>query len=141
VSELRLPRERCAELADALLPGSRVEALDCDIDANEAKRLAESLDEWAIDRLRIVSGRLDAPFELRGGQRPHLESVTKPTQLFTPCARCVICDRLFGEGELKLLRSIDMSALQILEFPGGVTLSSCSALESASSPRVCVHCR
>jgi hypothetical protein len=134
VRELRLPRHDFAEYARILLPGSRVEVLDADIDADETKRLVKKLDKWGIDRLRIVSQNLEAPFEWRGVRKTHLVRVTNPKQLVTPSAVFATSWRMFDRRECEFLRSIDMSALPLAEFPQGATLSNSSSLESAILP-------
>jgi hypothetical protein len=132
--ELRLPGGRFAELTRRLLPGSRVEVAVADIGAYEAERLVQNLDDWGIDRLRIVSRRLEAPFEWRGVPKPRLEPVTNPMRLVAPSAVLLTSWRALGKRELKFLRSIDMSTLPLAEFPKGATLFRCSSLESAILP-------
>jgi hypothetical protein len=140
MGELRLPRSRVMELAGQLLPGSRVEVLEADVDAAEAKRLLQNLTQWGIDRLRIVSRRLDAPFEWRGVSTTLREALTDPARLVRPSDVFLTAWRKPGEHELCFLRSIDMSALSFTEFPQGATwwdpprLSGCTFLERAILP-------
>jgi hypothetical protein len=73
-------------LAAALLPGSRVEVLYGDADEANIEQLHPELNEWAIDRLRVISPRLAEPFEWIG--------------------RAVLSD-----DQLRFVRSPDLSAI------------------------------
>jgi hypothetical protein len=134
VLEMRLPRNHFAELTRRLLPGSRVEVLEADVDAADAERLVENLDQWGIDRLRIISPRLEAPVVWLGVPKPRLQPVTDQSELFTPSAVFVSGWRDFGRHALQFVRSIDISALPLAEFPDGATLSGDAFLESAILP-------
>ena len=134
VRELRLPGRDFAGLTRSLMPGSRVEVLQADIDAVQARDLTENLEKWGIDRLRIVSSKLATPIDWGGGPVPQPKSVTGPEKLATPSAVFLTRWRDFEMGELNFLRSIDMSALTLTEFPGRATLSRCFFIEDAILP-------
>jgi hypothetical protein len=63
-----------------------------------------------------------------------VEIAINAAELVTPTAVLVTSWRTFEKRELKFLRSIDMSALKLAEFPRDATLSKCSWLESAILP-------
>jgi hypothetical protein len=67
-----------------VLPGSRVEVIQADVGASEAERLMRNLEEWGIDRLRIVSPRLEGPIEWRAASKTRPESMTDPKELVAP---------------------------------------------------------
>jgi hypothetical protein len=128
VTELRLPQKGFVELAAALLPDSRVEILYADIDKADIEQLLLRLDGWAIDRLRVVSPRLDEPFEWVRGSPSRSVAVTDSAVLDVTLA-------FWGQvpkGQLRFVRSIDLSAL--CELPAHETLSSLSFLESVILP-------
>jgi hypothetical protein len=132
VAELRLPRANLAELTRALLPGSRVEVLVADIDEYEASQVQDRLEEWGIDRLLIVSRRLEAPIEWRARSKPELECVTNPESLVARSAVFATGWRAFRPDECVFIGSIDMSELH--ELPQGATLANCPWLETAILP-------
>jgi hypothetical protein len=94
----------------------------------------DNLDKWGIDRLTIVSPRLRRPLEWSRVTKPDLAIVTNLAKLVAPSSVLLTNLRKFGVRELKFLRSIDMSALELAEFPQEMTLSGCSFLESAILP-------
>jgi hypothetical protein len=127
-TELRLPQKGFAELAAALLPDSRVEVLYADIDMADIQQLLPRLDEWAIDRLRVVSPRLEEPFEWVWNPRSRGVALTDPAILDMTL-------KFWGQlpkGQLRFLRSIDLSALGVP--PWGETLSRAHILESVTLP-------
>jgi hypothetical protein len=134
VRELRLPRCFPARSVPMLLPGSRVEVVQADIEASEAEPFARNLEKWGIDRLRFISPRLERPIEWRAASKPRPESITDPVELMAPSAVFVTSWRGFAWRERNFLRSIDMSTLPVEEFPKGGRLCRCSFLERAIVP-------
>jgi hypothetical protein len=78
--------------------------------------------EWAIDRLRVASPRLEEPFEWIRNQRSRREILeAPPTMTLTAWGQ-------IPKEQLCFVRSIDLSALG--EWPKGATLSDSFFLES-----------
>jgi hypothetical protein len=132
VTELRLPRSGFAALAAMLLPGSRVEVLYADIDAADIEQLLPQLDEWAIDRLRVVSPRSQGPFEWAGSPPSRSVAISNPAILNAPSAVTLTSWRRFPMPQLRFVRSFDLSALD--ELPKGEALSGSFFLESVILP-------
>jgi hypothetical protein len=86
VTELGLPREGFAALAETLLPGSPIEVLYAEVDMDDIEQLVPRLDEWAIDRLRVVSPRLGESFEWVRISQPRNVVVSDPATLMAPSA-------------------------------------------------------
>jgi SAM-dependent methyltransferase len=133
MAELGLPREGFAALAEALLPGSPIEVLHADVDASEIEQLLPRLDEWGIDRLRVVSPRVEEPFEWVGwGPRRRAVAVFDPEFLTTLSAVTLTVWRSFPKDQRGFVRSIDLSAVD--ELPRWETLSGSFLLESVILP-------
>ena len=131
--ELRLPAQGFADLAGVFLPGSRIELLYADFSDAEVESLLPRLKEWGIHRLRIVSSQLNAPFDWTAPEaRPR--SMTDPTAVSAPAAVTMTGWRPMPKAELRLVRSLDLSALQIAEFPPGSTVEGSVFLESTVLP-------
>jgi hypothetical protein len=94
VTELRLPQKGFAELAATLLPDSRVEVLYADVDVAAIEQLRPRLDEWAIDRLRVVSPRLEEPFEWVGSPRSRCVAGSDPAILTRSAGKATATNRL-----------------------------------------------
>jgi hypothetical protein len=132
VTELGLPREGFAALAATVLPGSRIEVLYADVDMDDMERLVPLLDEWAIDRLRVVSPRLDEPFEWVRSPRPRSVVVSDPALITAPSAVTLTLWRRLPKDQLRFVRSIDLSTLG--ELPGSETVAGSFFLESVILP-------
>jgi hypothetical protein len=128
VTELRLPQKGFAELAAALLPDSRVEVLYADVNRADIEELLPRLNEWAIDRLRVVSPRLAEPFEWVGNPRSRSVALSDPALLDVTLTTWGHVPR----DQLRFVRSIDLSAFG--ELPAHETLSRLSFLESVILP-------
>jgi hypothetical protein len=128
VRELRLPREGFAVWAWNLLPGSRIEVLYADVDASEIERLLRRLDDWAIDRLQVVSPRLEEPFQWVGSSPPWCVEVFDPGIVTEPSAVTVTVWRGIPRVGLNFVQSIDLSMVDDLSYYG--TLSGAFFLES-----------
>jgi hypothetical protein len=128
VTEFRLPRTGFAKLATALLPDSRVEVLYADVDMADIEQLLPRLDEWAIDRLRVVSPRLAEPFEWVRHPRSRSVAVTDPALLEVTLT---VWGRV-QKSQLRFVRSINLSALG--ELPARETLSGLNFLELVILP-------
>jgi hypothetical protein len=126
VKELGLPRSGFAALTATLLPGSGVEVLYADVDMADIEQLLPGLDEWAVDRLRVVSPRLQEPFEWVGSWRSRSEVISEPT------ARKLTAWEQLPQDHLRFVRSIDLSTLG--ELPVNGTLSGSNFLESVILP-------
>jgi hypothetical protein len=128
VSELGLPREGFEVLTVRLLSVSRTEVLYADVDMADIERLLPRLDGWAIDGLRVVSPRLEEPFEWVRNPRSRSVAVTDPALIDVTLTRWGQIPR----DQLCFLRSIDLSALG--ELPRGEDLSGSYFLESVILP-------
>jgi hypothetical protein len=132
VTELGLPQAGFAALAATTLPGSRVEIIYADVDAADVEQLFSRLDEWAIDRLRVISPRLERPVEWVRSSPSRSVAVRDPDVLTAPSAVTLTVWRLIPECLLHFVRSIDLSVLG--ELPDGEGLSGSLFLESVVLP-------
>jgi hypothetical protein len=132
VMELVLPREGFVALAEALLPGSRIEVLYADVDAVDIEPLLSQLDGWAIERLRVVSPRLGEPFEWVGRAPSPGVTVFDPETLTAPSAVTLTVWRMFPDDQLDFVRSMDLSAVD--ELPKWGSLSGSFFIESVILP-------
>jgi hypothetical protein len=114
VRELRLPCEHFVQFAEALLPGSRVEALCADIDADEAEELLGRLSDWGIERCGSSRETFRRPSIGAGRSRSRSTSLIRPSAAFVTKAWPFVLDDI---ERLNYLPSIDMSALALSEFP------------------------
>jgi hypothetical protein len=133
VTELGLPAEGFGALCAGLLPGSHIELLYADIDTADVEHVLERLDEWAIDRLRVVSPRFREPFEWVGIARPRGVAVSDPVNLTAPSAVTLTVWRQIPDDQRRFVRSIDLSAIGPL--PMCENLSGSYFLESVILPR------
>jgi hypothetical protein len=106
--------------------------LYADVDQAEIEQLLPQLDEWALDRPRAFSPRLERPFEWFRNSPSRSVAATDPGILTAPSAVTLTVWRRFEKDQLRFVRSIDMSAL--VHLPGRETLSRSFALESVIFP-------
>jgi hypothetical protein len=132
VTELGLPREGFAALAARLLPGSPIEVLHAGVDLADIEQLVPRLDEWAIDRLRVVSPRLEEPFEWVGISQSRSVVVSDPAVITVPSAVTLTVWRSFPKDQLCFVRSLDLSTLS--ELPVSETLAGSFFIESVILP-------
>ena len=135
VPELRLPALGFAEVAAKLLPYSRVEVLEANVDDAAVRLLLPRLTSWGFDRLRIVSSRLEAPLDWAAEPLEPPQALIDPSRVATMAAVTMTIWREVPVAERGLVRSLDLSALPIAEFPRDSQLIRCGLLESVVLPR------
>jgi hypothetical protein len=121
-----------AALTARLLPGSRIEVLCADVDPAEIERMLPQLDGWAIERLRVVSPRLEKPLELVGSPGSPSVAVVDPEILTAPSTMTLTVWRWIPVTERRFVRSFDLSAVG--ELPRGHGCWNSFFLESVTLP-------
>jgi hypothetical protein len=131
--ELSLPFDGFAAGAEAFLPGSKVEVLRGDVSEAEINALLPHLDEWGLDRMCVVSPRVEECVWQQARQSAPVE-MTDPVAVTTPASVTMTAWRELPEEWKPLFRVIDLSGLALELLPRGATLKRLACLEGAVLP-------